>query len=122
MRRALLTAILTAIASGGMLAQDSEQLDRCMGKANTQRAMNSCASEGALRAQTELNDIIQKLSLAARKERGPLTRFERPKGRGSPTVTPTQRRCIPQKTSRRHTVPYFRWKLAFFVLGWHDAR
>jgi hypothetical protein len=57
--------VLTAIAPGTLLAQDSGQLDRCMDKANTQLAMNSCANEEALRVEAELKDLQQKLTLAA---------------------------------------------------------
>jgi len=75
MRRILPAVILTAIASGTLLAQDSGQLDRCMDKANTQSEMNSCANEEVLRVEAELKDLQQKLALAARKEAGAIDKI-----------------------------------------------
>lgn len=76
MRRVLSTMVLTAIAFGTLLAQDSGQLDRCMDKANTQLAITSCANEEAMRADAELTDIYKKLLLAARKESGAADKIE----------------------------------------------
>jgi uncharacterized protein YecT (DUF1311 family) len=67
--------VLTAIAPGTLLAQDSGKLDRCMEKAKTQLAMNSCANEEALRVEAELKDLQQKLTLAARKEPGAIDKI-----------------------------------------------
>jgi uncharacterized protein YecT (DUF1311 family) len=75
MARVLPTMVLTAIASGSLLAQDSGQLDRCMDKAITQLAMNSCANEEALRVEAELKGLQQKLALAARKEPGAIDKI-----------------------------------------------
>ena len=76
MRRFLQTMVLTAIASGTLLAQDSAQLDRCLDKANTQLAMNSCANEEVLRVDAELKGLEQKLALAARTEPGASDKIE----------------------------------------------
>jgi uncharacterized protein YecT (DUF1311 family) len=68
--------LLAAIAAGALVGRDSEQLDRCLDKANTQLAMNSCANEEALRAEAEMRDIYQRLAVAARKEPGAVDKIE----------------------------------------------
>jgi len=69
MRRFLQTVIFGTIGFHAVLAQDSE-IHRCLDKANTQSAMNHCASDEGLRVEAQLNDIYQKLLVAAREDPG----------------------------------------------------
>jgi len=68
MKRFLRTVLLAAIYCHSVLAQYSEALDRCLEKADTQTAINACANEEASRVEVELNEIYQRLLVAARGE------------------------------------------------------
>ena len=70
MRRVLLAIVFTTVACGSLLAQDFEQLDRCLDKATTQLAIHICADAEAKRVDAELNRIYQQLLSAARDEPG----------------------------------------------------
>jgi len=70
MRRFLRPIAVATICCHAVLAQDSELLDRCMEKANTQSAINDCAREEARRVDAELNAVYQRLLVAARGEPG----------------------------------------------------
>ena len=69
MRRFLQTVIFGSIICRAVLAQDSE-LDRCLDKADTQLAMNHCASDEGFRVEAQLHDVYQKLLAAAREDPG----------------------------------------------------
>jgi uncharacterized protein YecT (DUF1311 family) len=115
MRRVLPTMVLTAIASGPLLAQDSGQLDRCMDKANMQFAMNSCANEEAMRVEAELKDLQQKLALAARTEPGASDKIERVAKAWIAYRDAYLEAMYPAKDEQVHTAPYSLWNLVFFA-------
>jgi uncharacterized protein YecT (DUF1311 family) len=66
----VVNVILTFVGCSASLAQNSEQYGKCMSKANTQMAMNACASEEVQRADGELNKIYQKLLSSATDQSG----------------------------------------------------
>jgi uncharacterized protein YecT (DUF1311 family) len=61
-------AIITALSGNILCAQNSPLLTKCMAKAMTQLAMNTCAGEELARADAALNAVYQKVLLAARDE------------------------------------------------------
>jgi len=60
----------------GVLAQESAQYRACNKKAKTQMEMNACASDEAARADTELNEIYQKVLAAAEKQEEALAKVK----------------------------------------------
>ncbi|HLG97215.1 MAG TPA: lysozyme inhibitor LprI family protein [Bryobacteraceae bacterium] len=65
MERLAKVLLLAFAITGVCRAQYSEQYGRCMDKAGTQTAMHMCAGEEARRTDAELNNVYQKLLLAA---------------------------------------------------------
>jgi uncharacterized protein YecT (DUF1311 family) len=61
----LIVFLLVSLAS---VAQESAEYRACNDKAASQMAMNTCASEEALRVDTRLNDVYHKLLAEAGKQ------------------------------------------------------
>jgi uncharacterized protein YecT (DUF1311 family) len=74
---------LAIIACRVILAQDSEQLNMCMDKADTQLAIHVCADQEAKRVDAQLNGTYQKLLSAARNESGDVDKIKAAEKRGS---------------------------------------
>jgi uncharacterized protein YecT (DUF1311 family) len=51
-----------------VFAQEPEELKNCLDKADTQSAMNMCASQEVTRSDAELDRVFQRLLSAARDE------------------------------------------------------
>jgi uncharacterized protein YecT (DUF1311 family) len=69
-------ALVLLLVSVPALAQESVQLQACMDKARSQKAMNRCAGEEVTRVESELNGVYHKLLLAAASEPGAVAKIK----------------------------------------------
>jgi uncharacterized protein YecT (DUF1311 family) len=70
--KVLVVSVLMAIATP---AQDSDLLQKCITKADTQSSMNRCASEEGSRVEAALNQLLKELLAAARNDKNAVAKI-----------------------------------------------
>lgn len=72
--RVLVLAVIAVLSPAPCRSQELAQPDKCLQKAITQLAINTCAGDAALRADSELNDVYRQLLSKAENEPGAIVK------------------------------------------------